>query len=50
MEAALATITFAPAKILGIDDRVGSVEVGKDRTLPYSMATPLSTPRTALEQ
>jgi imidazolonepropionase-like amidohydrolase len=27
---ALATITINPARILGIDDRVGSLEVGKD--------------------
>lgn len=29
-EQALATITIEPARILGIDDRVGSLEVGKD--------------------
>jgi imidazolonepropionase-like amidohydrolase len=29
-EEALNSITLAPAKILGIDDRVGSLEVGKD--------------------
>ena len=29
-EQALATITIDAAKILGIDDRVGSLEVGKD--------------------
>jgi imidazolonepropionase-like amidohydrolase len=30
---ALAAITIAPARILGIDDRVGSIEVGKDGDL-----------------
>ena len=30
---ALAMITITPAKILGIDDRVGSIEVGKDGDL-----------------
>ncbi|MCH2134384.1 MAG: amidohydrolase family protein [Phycisphaerales bacterium] len=30
---ALAMITIKPAKILGIDDRVGSIEVGKDADL-----------------
>ena len=29
-EDALASITISPAKILKIDDRVGSIEVGKD--------------------
>ena len=29
-EDALASITLSPAKILKIDDRVGSIEVGKD--------------------
>ena len=32
-EEALATITSSPAKILGIDKRVGTLEVGKDATL-----------------
>jgi len=32
-EAALSAITLEPAKILGIDDRVGSLAVGKDATL-----------------
>jgi imidazolonepropionase-like amidohydrolase len=42
---ALAAITTEPARILGIDDRVGSVEVGKDADLvlydgdPFSYAT-----------
>ena len=32
-DAALACVTIAPAKILGIADRMGSLEVGKDATL-----------------
>jgi imidazolonepropionase-like amidohydrolase len=32
-EDALASITLSPAKILGISDRVGSIEVGKDADL-----------------
>ena len=32
-ERALEAITLSPARILGIDDRVGSVEVGKDADL-----------------
>lgn len=32
-EAALRAITLAPARILGIDDRVGSIEPGKDADL-----------------
>ena len=31
MERALEAVTLSPARILGIDDRVGSVEVGKGR-------------------
>ncbi len=33
MEQALEAITLSPARILGIDDRVGSIEVGKDADL-----------------
>ena len=33
MERALEAVTLSPARILGIDDRVGSVEVGKDADL-----------------
>ena len=33
MERALEAITLSPARILGIDDRVGSIEVGKDADL-----------------
>ncbi|TVP42451.1 MAG: amidohydrolase, partial [Gemmatimonadales bacterium] len=32
-EEALRTITLAPARILGVDHRVGSIEVGKDGDL-----------------
>jgi imidazolonepropionase-like amidohydrolase len=32
-EDALKSITLAPARILGVDDRVGSLDVGKDATL-----------------
>ena len=32
-EQALAAITIDAAKILGVDDRVGSIEVGKDGDL-----------------
>ncbi len=33
MERALEAITLSPARILGIDDRIGSIEVGKDADL-----------------
>jgi len=39
---ALALITINPAKQLGIDDRVGSIEVGKDADLAIFNAHPLS--------
>lgn len=32
-EAALAAVTIAPARMVGVDDRVGSLEVGKDADL-----------------
>ena len=35
-EAALTAITLNPAKILGIDDRTGSIEVGKDANIVVS--------------
>jgi len=35
-DAALASITIEPAKILGVDERMGSIEVGKDATLVFS--------------
>jgi len=39
---ALALITINPAKQLGIDDRVGSIEVGKDADLAVFSDHPLS--------
>ena len=41
-EAALALVTLNPAKQLGIDDRVGSIEVGKDADLVLYDGPPLS--------
>ena len=44
-QAALAAVTIAPARIFGVDDRMGSIEVGKDATLfvadgdPFEPAT-----------
>jgi imidazolonepropionase-like amidohydrolase len=32
-DAALAAVTIAPARLIGVDDRVGSLEVGKDADL-----------------
>ena len=32
-DAALAAVTVNPAKLLGVEDRVGTVEVGKDADL-----------------
>jgi len=40
-EAALQTVTINPAKILAIDDRVGSVDVGKDADLTIWTGFPL---------
>lgn len=40
-EAAIEAITLAPAKILGIADRVGSIEVGKDADLALFDGDPL---------
>ena len=42
-EAALEAITLAPAEILGVADRVGSLEVGKDATLIITDGDPLET-------
>lgn len=33
---ALASITYGPAKIMGVDDRIGSIDVGKQATLIVS--------------
>jgi imidazolonepropionase-like amidohydrolase len=32
-DAALAAVTITPARLIGVDDRVGSLEVGKDADL-----------------
>ena len=41
---ALKAITLYPAQILGVADRVGSLEVGKDATLFVADGDPLDTP------
>ncbi len=41
-QAALAFVTLNPAKQLGVDDRVGSLEVGKDADFVIWSASPLS--------
>jgi imidazolonepropionase-like amidohydrolase len=41
-EAALAAITSVPAKIIGVDDRVGSLEKGKDADIVVWSRHPLS--------
>ena len=38
---ALQTITINPAKHLGIDHRVGSIEVGKDADLVFAKDCPM---------
>ena len=43
-EEALKAITLYPAQILGVADRVGSLEKGKDATLFVSDGDPLDTP------
>lgn len=40
-EAALRTVTINPAEFMGIADRVGSLEVGKDATLLITTGSPL---------
>jgi imidazolonepropionase-like amidohydrolase len=39
-EAALAAVTIVPARLAGVDDRVGSIEVGKDADLVLWSGTP----------
>ncbi len=39
-DAALAAVTIAPARMIGIDGRVGSIEVGKDADLVLWSGTP----------
>ena len=43
-EEALKAITLYPAEILGVADRVGSLEIGKDATLIVTDGDPLETP------
>jgi imidazolonepropionase-like amidohydrolase len=45
---ALKAITLYPAQILGVADRVGSLEVGKDATLFVADGDPLETPTQVL--
>ena len=40
-EAALRAVTLNPARFLGIDDRVGSIAVGRDATLMITTGNPL---------
>jgi imidazolonepropionase-like amidohydrolase len=40
-EEAVRALTLSPARILGIDERVGSLEVGKDATLLITTGNPL---------
>ena len=40
-EEALRAVTIYPARIMGIDDRVGSLEVGRDATLLITTGNPL---------
>ena len=42
-EEALRMVTLNPAWIIGVDDRVGSIDVGKDADLVVWSADPLST-------
>ncbi|MBI2837713.1 MAG: amidohydrolase family protein [Acidobacteria bacterium] len=43
-EEALTAITLHPARILGIDDRVGSLDTGKDATIIVTTGDPLEIP------
>ena len=45
-ERALEAVTLDAARILGVDDRVGSIEVGKDADLVLFDGDPSSTPAT----
>ena len=42
-EQALASVTIAPAEILGVADRLGTIEVGKDATFIVTTGDPLDT-------
>lgn len=46
---ALRAVTLYPARILGLDDRIGSLEIGKDATLMVTSGDPLQY-QTAIEQ
>jgi imidazolonepropionase-like amidohydrolase len=46
---ALASVTLVPAQILGIDDRLGSLDVGKDATFIVSDGDPLDTTTEVLQ-
>ena len=46
---ALASITLTPAKMLGMDDRIGSIEAGKDADILILSGSPLDY-RTYVEQ
>ena len=48
-EAALKSVTLYPAQILGVADRVGSIELGKDATIFVTDGDPLEI-RTKIEQ
>ena len=41
-DVALRALTLAPARVLGLDDRIGSLEVGKDANLVFFDGDPLS--------
>lgn len=49
-EAALRAVTLWPAQILGIDDRVGSLEVGKEATLIVCSGDPFDVRTNRVEQ
>ena len=42
-EKVLKMITYNPAKILGVDDKVGSIEVGKDADIVVWSNNPIET-------
>ncbi len=43
-EEALKAVTLYAAKLLGVDDRIGSLDVGKDATVIVTTGDPLDTP------
>ena len=47
-ETALRAITLHPARVLGLDDRIGSLEVGKDADLVLWSGDPLDVMQRAL--